>query len=73
MKTENQLQQKLQESIKSDIKKIERSKKERSSILAQTVFLGTLGLIFILPVIGGAYLGLWLDNKATWIFFLMDN
>lgn len=64
MKAENQLHQKLQESVKSDIQKFERSKKERSSILAQTVFLGTLGLVFVLPVIGGAYLGLWLDTKA---------
>lgn len=55
--------QELQESVKSDIKKIEQSKKERATLFAQTVYLGTLGLIFILPVIVGAYLGVWLDNK----------
>lgn len=69
MKNDNQLQKKLQESIKADIKKIERSKKDRPGILAQTVFLGTLGLIFILPVVGGAYLGLWLDNKLQGFSF----
>lgn len=63
MKEDNQLHQKLQESIKSDIEKLERFKKERSKMLAQTVFLGTLGLIFVLPVVAGAYLGVWLDNK----------
>ena len=31
-------------------------------LLAQTVFLGTLALLFVLPVVGGAYLGHWLDS-----------
>lgn len=29
----------------------------------QTVYAGTLGVIFIAPLIFGAYLGRWLDNK----------
>jgi ATP synthase protein I len=32
-------------------------------LLAQTIYLGTLGFVFILPIIAGAYLGIWLDNK----------
>ena len=31
-------------------------------MLAQTVFLGTLALLFVLPVVAGAYLGSWLDG-----------
>ena len=31
--------------------------------MAQTVYLGTLGLMFALPIVGGAYLGSWLDDK----------
>ena len=27
--------------------------------------MGTLGLIFVLPLVGGAYLGSWLDGLAT--------
>lgn len=39
--------------------------RERQTLLAQTVFLGSLGLMFVLPVIGGAYLGHWLDGKIA--------
>ena len=54
---------KLKKEVEKSISQLEQSKKESSSILAQTVFLGTLGIIFILPIILGAYLGVWLDNK----------
>lgn len=37
--------------------------RERRSLLAGTVFFGTLGLMFVLPVIAGAYIGLWLDRR----------
>jgi ATP synthase protein I len=53
----------LKKSIKQDVDRINKAKKEKASILAQASFLGVLGLMFILPVIAGAYLGLWLDNK----------
>ena len=32
-------------------------------MLAQARFLGTLGLMLVLPIVGGAYLGLWLDER----------
>ncbi|HAT8853982.1 TPA: AtpZ/AtpI family protein, partial [Legionella pneumophila] len=35
----------------------------KSTLLAQTVYLGTLGFVFVLPIIAGAYLGVWLDEK----------
>lgn len=53
----------LVDSIKNDIKKIEISQKNKKGLFAQTVFLGSLGLMFVIPVIFGAYLGVWLDNK----------
>lgn len=56
-------QNELKKSVRQDIEKIEKSKKEHMTVLAQTVYLGTLGFLFILPVIVGAYLGLWLDEK----------
>jgi ATP synthase protein I len=31
-------------------------------LLGQTVFLGTLGLLFVVPVVIGAYVGQWLDG-----------
>lgn len=59
MKSKNE----LKKSIQKDIDKLEKAKKERTTALAQTIYLGTVGIIFILPVIIGAYLGVWLDNK----------
>lgn len=56
---------KLKKSVEQSIDKMEKANKERSTILAQTVYLGSIGFIFILPVIIGAYLGVWLDNKIT--------
>ena len=38
---------------------------DRPTLLAQTVYIGTLGLVFVLPVVGGAYLGRWLDSLAS--------
>ncbi|MDE2310800.1 MAG: AtpZ/AtpI family protein [Betaproteobacteria bacterium] len=43
---------------------MQRAEKERPTLLAQSVFMGTLALLFVLPVICGAYLGNWLDNMA---------
>ena len=40
-----------------------KSGKGTEHLLANTIYLGTLGVIFVLPVIGGAYLGTWLDNR----------
>lgn len=35
---------------------------KRQSFWIQTAYAGTLGVIFIFPVVAGAYLGRWLDN-----------
>ncbi|MBI5438117.1 MAG: AtpZ/AtpI family protein [Nitrosomonadales bacterium] len=43
---------------------MQRAEQERPTLLAQSVFMGTLALLFVLPVILGAYLGNWLDNLA---------
>ena len=57
------------ERLKSDIERQARrmvqAEKDRPTLLAQTVFLGTLALLFVLPVVGGAYLGVWLDSKMA--------
>lgn len=55
--------QKLKTNVQSSVRKIEKAKKERLTMLGQMAYLGSIGVIFILPVIAGAYLGVWLDNK----------
>ncbi|HUU72125.1 MAG TPA: AtpZ/AtpI family protein [Burkholderiales bacterium] len=44
---------------------MKKAERERPTLLGQTVYIGTLGLLFVLPLVGGAYLGQWLDNMAT--------
>lgn len=36
---------------------------EHQHFLAQLGLLGTLGLLFVIPVVAGAYLGSWLDTR----------
>lgn len=54
---------KLAESVDKQAQRLKRAEKERPTLLAQTRFIGTMGLLFILPVIAGAYFGRWLDEK----------
>jgi ATP synthase protein I len=37
---------------------------DRPTLMGQTVYIGTLGLLLVLPILGGAYLGRWLDGLA---------
>jgi ATP synthase protein I len=55
----------LRQSVERQVKRMQRAEKERPTLLAQSVFMGTLALLFVLPVITGVYLGNWLDNKAA--------
>jgi ATP synthase protein I len=52
----------LRQRIERQAKRMRKAQKEQPTLLAQTVYVGTLGLLFTLPVIGGAYLGRWLDS-----------
>ncbi|MFO9572966.1 AtpZ/AtpI family protein [Legionella pneumophila serogroup 1] len=53
----------LKQQVKRNVRKINEAKKGKSTLLAQTIYLGTLGFVFVLPIIAGAYLGVWLDEK----------
>ncbi|HKJ50404.1 MAG TPA: AtpZ/AtpI family protein [Gammaproteobacteria bacterium] len=58
-------QQELQRKVEQQSRRMLQAERERPTLLAQTVYIGTLGLIFVLPVVGGAYLGHWLDGLAA--------
>jgi ATP synthase protein I len=47
------------------VARLREAERRRPTLLAQTVYLGTLGLVFVLPVIGGAYLGRWIDSMLA--------
>ena len=53
---------KLKTRIESQIQRIKKAERERTTILSQTVYISTLGLVMVLPIVGGAYLGNWLDS-----------
>ncbi|WP_455211281.1 AtpZ/AtpI family protein [Kaarinaea lacus] len=54
--------EKLQQGVQTHAKRIKKAEQESHTVLAYTTYIGTLGLVFVLPVIGGAYLGRWLDS-----------
>lgn len=64
VKTESE-HEKLKDGVNKGVRRIKQSEQERPTLFAQTVYLGALGLMFVLPVVGGAYLGRWLDNRFT--------
>ncbi|MCA9796800.1 MAG: AtpZ/AtpI family protein [Candidatus Eremiobacteraeota bacterium] len=44
---------------------MKRQERERPTLLAQTRYLGTLGLLLALPIVFGAYAGLWYDRHQA--------
>ena len=52
----------LRRRVELQARRMRQAEKERPTLLAQTVYIGTLGLLFVLPLVGGAYLGRWLDS-----------
>jgi len=67
---------KLRENVEKHAARMQKAEQEKSTLLAQTIFIGVLALLFILPVVGGAYLGIWIDSMQSgysvrWTFSLI--
>ena len=45
--------------------RMKQAEHDQPTMLSQTVFTGVLGLMLVLPIIGGAYAGHWLDSLAA--------
>ena len=52
----------LHKRVERQAKRMQQAERDRPTLLSQTVYIGTLGLLLVLPIIGGAYLGRWIDN-----------
>jgi ATP synthase protein I len=52
----------LRKKVEYQAARMRQADRERPTLLAQTVYVGTLGLLLVLPVVLGAYLGRWLDS-----------
>jgi ATP synthase protein I len=57
--------ERLDRAVARQVERFERARRERSGVIAQSAYVGVLGLLFVLPVVGGAFLGRWLDSLAT--------
>ena len=55
----------LRKRVELQANRIKQAEKDKETWFANTVFLGTLGIVFILPVVIGAYLGSWLDQQLS--------
>jgi ATP synthase protein I len=60
-----QQQNDLEKRIDRQARRMKKAARERPTLMAQTVYIGTLGLVFVLPVVAGAYLGSWLDSLVA--------
>jgi len=68
--------QQLRKQVEQQVQRMKKADAERPTLLAQTIYLGTLGLLLVLPVVAGAYLGRWLDDRSggystTWTLSLI--
>ncbi len=55
----------LRKEVERQAKRMKKAERDRPTVIGQTVYIGTLGLLFVIPVIVGAYLGRWLDSLAS--------
>ncbi len=55
----------LRKQIERQARRMKQAEHDRPTLMSQTVYVGTLGLVFVLPVVGGAYLGRWLDSLVA--------
>ncbi len=65
MPASNEDQHRLRRGVERQIKRADKARREHASLLAQTAYLGTLGLLLILPVVIGLYVGVWLDEMMS--------
>jgi len=55
----------LKEKLEQQSRRIKKAERDRPTLIGQTIYLGTLGLVLVLPVVAGAYLGRWLDERLA--------
>ncbi len=55
----------LKKRLDQQSERLKRAQREQDSLLGQTVYLGTIGLLFVMPIVAGGYLGSWLDDMAS--------
>ena len=57
--------ERLKARIEKQAERIRKAERDQSTLLSQTIYTGVLGLVLVLPIVAGAYLGQWLDSMAA--------
>lgn len=60
----SEVENKLKERVRMQTRRMKRAERDRPTLLGQTVYVGTLGLLMVVPIVVGAYVGQWLDSLA---------
>lgn len=55
----------LKRRIARQVNRMKKAEQARPTLLAHTRFLGSIGLLFVLPMVIGAYAGRWLDERLS--------
>ncbi len=58
-------QQQLESNVERQVRQMKQAERDRRTLLAQTVYLGAIGVMIALPIVAGAYLGRWLDSRLA--------
>lgn len=56
---------KLLEDTAKDVRRLNQRERAPATWAGIAFYGGTVGLLFVVPVVGGAYLGRWLDSLAS--------
>jgi ATP synthase protein I len=54
---------KWRDAVQTDAQRLQQAERDRPGLLRQTLYLGTLGLVFVLPLIAATYAGHWIDQR----------
>ena len=55
----------LEEAAEKEAKRLQKAEENRPTLFAQTTYLGSLALLMVIPAIGGAYFGRWIDSQIA--------
>jgi ATP synthase protein I len=55
----------LKKKVERQARRMKKAEQDRPTLIGQTMYIGNVVLLFLLPVIGGAYLGDWLDSQEA--------
>lgn len=55
----------LRKQVERQARRMQKAERDKPTLIGQTAYIGTLGLLMVLPVVAGAYLGHWVDGLVS--------